>query len=1282
MTSTSAPDKTHPHKEIIPYLILMILILGSVLLWQYYKNSTLAREERRYNEYVDQTVARISEQIHHNFKVLKGVAGVFAATAEVGQEEWSAYFEYQKIVTEHPGIRDAVFAKVVQPSELEKHIEALRAEGHLEYTVWPDGEREVYTPVVFVAPFTESYRAGLGFDMYSDPLRRATMEKARDTGVAAISGKMTIITETGPAPPMGFIMIVPVFKKGAQPNAPEERRAAIMGYISSFFRIEELMAGIFTDPIHEIDFHLYDGAMISPETLLYDSHITPEENNGRRPLFTNTKTIDLYGHQWTMVFESMPAFEAVADRNSHWAILGVGLLISFLVFFYLKSLQHMTAVIRKSEEALFISNSTLHLILDTVPQSIFWKDTEGRYLGCNSSFIETAGLKDQNKVIGKTDFDLPWPREEAEAYRSDDKAVMDSKQPKLNIIEPLETAYGSRLWLKTSKAPLFDQDGRAFGVLGVFEDITARKKAEEEIRRLNEELEQRVEERTASLRESEEQLRKITDNVTDVVALCDAEGKVTYLSPQSSRILGYNPEELLGKTVFATVYEEDLPEVMQRFNDSLETEKPGSAEYRIATKDGRLVWVETRGDLLYEHGQVSGAVFVTRDITEHKQLEVIINESKKMYQSVVDTQQEMIARCLPDTTITFVNNALCRALGKSRNELLGQKYLMFLPPEEHEKRMELLSSISPAKPSVTHEDRVLLPDGSVSWQEWTDLALFDENGKVIEIQGVGHVITERKQAKEEARRQARRTEALLKVASHLNAELKLDKVREAICEETCGALNVKMSAYLSYNDNNRRFHLTASSGLPEELARGFASLSREDYDDIIRKLGKAGAIPDLAAVSELPSVQRLLNHNIKSFAYAVVERDGSPLGVIFAGDIGEAVDLSEDAVALLSGLADQAASAVTNARLLQETRARLRQVQALRNIDMAITGSLDLRVTFQIVLDEVTSMLNTDAAAILLLDPHTGTLKYEKWRGFHNKNLNSIILPLGKGYGGRAAAERQAIHIADLSKTVTDPYQGPLLTREGFAAYFAVPLTAKGTVKGVLEVYHRKPVETNGDWLAFMETLAGQAAIAIDNAELFSRLERSSVDLLQAYDATIEGWAHALDLKDEETEAHSQRVTETTVAIARKMNMTGGELAHVRRGALLHDIGKMGIPDSILLKPGKLTDEEWEVMRQHPVHAFNMLSAIDYLRPALDIPYCHHEKWDGTGYPRGLKGKTIPLPARIFALVDFYDALTNARPYRKAWSREETLALMKEESGKHFDPEVVEVFLKEFGNDA
>ena len=189
------------------------------------------------------------------------------------------------------------------------------------------------------------------------------------------------------------------------------------------------------------------------------------------------------------------------------------------------------------------------------------------------------------------------------------------------------------------------------------------------------------------------------------------------------------------------------------------------------------------------------------------------------------------------------------------------------------------------------------------------------------------------------------------------------------------------------------------------------------------------------------------------------------------------------------------------------------------------------------------------------------------------------------------------------------------------------------------------------------------------------RLVQVHIELQDTYSATIEGWVHALDLRDKETEGHTQRVTALAVNMARALGIDGESLTHVRRGALMHDIGKLGVPDEILLKPGPLTDAEWVIMRQHTTYAHDWLHPIAYLRPALDIPYCHHEKWDGTGYPRKLKGEEIPLAARLFALVDVWDALRSDRPYRASWSADKVTAHIRGLVGTHFDPQLVELFL-------
>jgi HD-GYP domain-containing protein (c-di-GMP phosphodiesterase class II) len=192
---------------------------------------------------------------------------------------------------------------------------------------------------------------------------------------------------------------------------------------------------------------------------------------------------------------------------------------------------------------------------------------------------------------------------------------------------------------------------------------------------------------------------------------------------------------------------------------------------------------------------------------------------------------------------------------------------------------------------------------------------------------------------------------------------------------------------------------------------------------------------------------------------------------------------------------------------------------------------------------------------------------------------------------------------------------------------------------------------------------------------LFNQLLRSNEDFIRAYEDTLEGWSQALELRDPETIWHTRRVVQMTVRLARLLGFQQEELTLISRGTLLHDVGKIGIPDQILLKPGPLNPEEWEIMRQHPVLAYELLSTIPGLQPSIDIPYCHHEKWDGTGYPRGLKGDEIPIAARIFAIVDVWDALTSDRPYRKAWTFEQARDYIRLERGQHFDPRICDAFL-------
>jgi HD-GYP domain-containing protein (c-di-GMP phosphodiesterase class II) len=248
--------------------------------------------------------------------------------------------------------------------------------------------------------------------------------------------------------------------------------------------------------------------------------------------------------------------------------------------------------------------------------------------------------------------------------------------------------------------------------------------------------------------------------------------------------------------------------------------------------------------------------------------------------------------------------------------------------------------------------------------------------------------------------------------------------------------------------------------------------------------------------------------------------------------------------------------------------------------------------------------------------------------------------------------------------------------QQGFQTYVAAPLIVNDQPIGIFEVFLKEKFTPPQEWIDYFVTLAGQTAIAIDSFKLYRDLQQSNQALMQSYESTIQGWAKALELKDKETKGHSDRVMTLACKLATRMGFSPERLKHFRNGVYLHDIGKMGIPDAILLKPGPLTDQEWEIMRQHPIYAYNLLRGIEYLEPALEIPYSHHERWDGSGYPQGLKGEAIPLGARIFAVVDVWDALTSDRPYRAALSVAETRQYLLDNAGKLFDPQVVQQMLE------
>lgn len=343
--------------------------------------------------------------------------------------------------------------------------------------------------------------------------------------------------------------------------------------------------------------------------------------------------------------------------------------------------------------------------------------------------------------------------------------------------------------------------------------------------------------------------------------------------------------------------------------------------------------------------------------------------------------------------------------------------------------------------------------------------------------------------------------------------------------------------------------------------------------------------------------------------------------------------------------------------------------------DLVSTESTDLRGVVNVLVSHAIHDLGVDAADVLIYDAPAQRLVNAGGRGFRRNKMENAILHLEDTPAGKAVTGNEIIRISNISRAKNDFVKLTELTAEGLASYVAAPLSVNNQIKGVLELWSRGTLNGNAEWLNALEQIAEKGAIAVGNVMQARRLVRSNQDLTQAHDAMIEAWSQTLELRNYEPKDHNLRVTEMTVDFARILGLEA-ELANIRRGALLHDIGMIGIPDSILLKPGTLTDEEWAVVRQHPMLAYEHLSSVEYLKPALDIPRYHHEKWDGTGYPYGLKGEQIPLAARLFALVDTWESLRSDRPFRKGWPEDKVKQHIADRAGKQFDPDLADRFLK------
>lgn len=527
----------------------------------------------------------------------------------------------------------------------------------------------------------------------------------------------------------------------------------------------------------------------------------------------------------------------------------------------------------------------------------------------------------------------------------------------------------------------------------------------------------------------------------------------------------------------------------------------------------------------------------------------------------------------------------------------------------------------------------------------------------------------------ETSQRAQEAAAIAEVGRDISATLQVDTVLDRIATYAQELLSAETSAVFLHESNETKLHAIAAKGVDAEALKQDPIVIGRGIGGQIA-LNKVGEIVNFAASDpRAVTVAGTQVNPLEHFMGVPVLMKDQLTGLLVVWRTGADQQFRPSELVFLTSLAQQAAVAIENARLFELERQRRQEAENLRVAATAVTSSLDVEEVLETILIALQQVTPYDSASMMLLEGDQVRIRAAK--GLLNPDLAlNQLFPAANPLLRAIQRTGKAVIVADAQR---DSRFERWAGADRIRGWLGVPLVARGQIIGYITLDSYTPGAFNENDAVLAQTFAHQAAAAVDNARLFATLERTNEELSKAYDTTLEGWGNALELRDKETQGHTRRVAELTIKLARQLGLREPELTHIRRGVLVHDIGKMGVPDRILHKKTTLTKKEWEQLRSHPQYAFDLLYPISYLRPALEVPYCHHERWDGTGYPRGLVAEEIPLLARIFSVVDVWDALLSDRAYRKAWPRQKVLKYIRDQAGHQFDPRIAEVFLRMMG---